>query len=386
MWFRNLTLYPFAAMPGIDRLNEALARQRYAPCTDMQKESSGFVPPHGDNASLVFAIDQHLMLSLCVERKVLPASVVLDELAARCTLVERQQGFKPGRKQKAEIREDVTDALLSQAFSVRKTVRGWIDLRSNMLAIDTASQTAAELFISHLIRAIETDIGLRTLQTTKNAVQAMTEWVAGEPPADFTIDDDTTFAGTNGGAVKYSKVSIEQADVKRQIETGKLVTRLAMTHADRLSFVLSSGFVLRRIAPLDVLKEPKGESEQTAAADFLLMASTLSTLVSALADSLDGIKTAADLADEADTDDVEPTDAPAQDVAEATPYVYDDALCEQAKTIVIVHRRASISLVQRHLRIGYNRAAAILEELEKAGIVSGMTTGSERRVLVREVK
>ncbi|WP_109479193.1 recombination-associated protein RdgC [Paraburkholderia sp. C35] len=392
MWFRNLTLYSFSDMPGIDGLNEALARQRYAPCTDVQHESSGFVAPRGEDASLVFAVDKHLMIALCVEKKVLPAPVVRDELAKRLAEVEKNQGFKPGRKQKAEIREDVTDALLSQAFSVRRTVRAWIDMDARLIALDTASQTAADRFVTHLIRAFESDIGLRKLQTVKSAVVAMTAWVADEPPFAFTIDDDTTFAGNNGGAVTYSKVSIEQEDVTRQIESGKYVTRLALTHAERLSFVFSSGFVLRRIAPLDVLKEPGGKDEPSAAADFLLLAATLASLVRALIDSLDGIATAADLADEpdtgeADTADVDATGEPAQDGVEPPPaYVYDDSLCEQAKTIVIGHRRASISLVQRHLRIGYNRAAAILEELEKAGIVSPMTTGSERRVLVSGVK
>ncbi|KVN83478.1 recombination-associated protein RdgC [Burkholderia ubonensis] len=373
MWFRNLTLYSFASMPGIDALNAALARQRYAPCTDMQKESSGFVAPHGDNPSLAFSVDRHMMLALCIEKKVLPAAVVRDELATHIDQVERQQGFKVGKRQKKEIREDVTDALLSQAFSVRRTVRGWIDPDTGLIALDTSSQPTAELFVRHLIRAVETDIGLRSLNTTKTAVQAMTEWVAGEPPVGFTIDDDTTFAGSNGAAVKYSKVSVEQADVARQLESGKHVTSLALTHADRLSFVLSPGLVLRRIAPLDVLKEPGGDSPPTVAADFLLMAATLAPLVRALIDALDGIKTPDDLADEpsTNTDDAAPTTA--DDV---------DPLTEQARQIVIANGRASISLVQLHLRIGYNRAARLLEELEKRGVVSAMNNSGMRAVLI----
>ncbi|HEU4621851.1 MAG TPA: DNA translocase FtsK 4TM domain-containing protein, partial [Burkholderiaceae bacterium] len=47
-----------------------------------------------------------------------------------------------------------------------------------------------------------------------------------------------------------------------------------------------------------------------------------------------------------------------------------DALYDQAVAIVLKNRRASISLVQRHLRIGYNRAARLLEQMEQAGLVS----------------
>ena len=44
-------------------------------------------------------------------------------------------------------------------------------------------------------------------------------------------------------------------------------------------------------------------------------------------------------------------------------------------------RRASISLVQRHLRIGYNRAARLIEAMEKAGLVSSMQTNGNREIL-----
>ena len=46
-----------------------------------------------------------------------------------------------------------------------------------------------------------------------------------------------------------------------------------------------------------------------------------------------------------------------------------DPMYDQAVGIVLQHRRASISLVQRHLRIGYNRAARLLEQMEKSGLV-----------------
>jgi S-DNA-T family DNA segregation ATPase FtsK/SpoIIIE len=61
-----------------------------------------------------------------------------------------------------------------------------------------------------------------------------------------------------------------------------------------------------------------------------------------------------------------------------------DPMYDQAVGIVLQHRRASISLVQRHLRIGYNRAARLLEQMEKAGMVSGMGNNGNRDILVPE--
>jgi S-DNA-T family DNA segregation ATPase FtsK/SpoIIIE len=58
-----------------------------------------------------------------------------------------------------------------------------------------------------------------------------------------------------------------------------------------------------------------------------------------------------------------------------------DPLYDQAVEIVLKSRRASISLVQRHLRIGYNRAARLIEQMERSGLVSSMATNGNREVL-----
>jgi len=59
-----------------------------------------------------------------------------------------------------------------------------------------------------------------------------------------------------------------------------------------------------------------------------------------------------------------------------------DPLYDEAVAIVLKSRRASISLVQRHLRIGYNRSARLIEAMEHAGLVSSMNTNGNREVLV----
>jgi S-DNA-T family DNA segregation ATPase FtsK/SpoIIIE len=59
-----------------------------------------------------------------------------------------------------------------------------------------------------------------------------------------------------------------------------------------------------------------------------------------------------------------------------------DPMYDQAVEVVLKNRRASISLVQRHLKIGYNRAARLVEDMEKAGLVSTMSSSGQREILV----
>ncbi|HJW51958.1 MAG TPA: DNA translocase FtsK 4TM domain-containing protein [Burkholderiaceae bacterium] len=78
-------------------------------------------------------------------------------------------------------------------------------------------------------------------------------------------------------------------------------------------------------------------------------------------------------------------DAPATEGDESAggqPAGEADPLYDQAVEIVVKNRRASISLVQRHLRIGYNRAARLLEDMERAGLVSTMQSNGNREILV----
>jgi S-DNA-T family DNA segregation ATPase FtsK/SpoIIIE len=58
-----------------------------------------------------------------------------------------------------------------------------------------------------------------------------------------------------------------------------------------------------------------------------------------------------------------------------------DPMYDEAVAIVVKERRSSISYIQRKLKIGYNRAARIVEDMEKAGIVGAMSSKGEREVL-----
>jgi S-DNA-T family DNA segregation ATPase FtsK/SpoIIIE len=78
----------------------------------------------------------------------------------------------------------------------------------------------------------------------------------------------------------------------------------------------------------------------------------------------------------------EPVSEEAEEGALEGPDAESDPLYDQAVAIVLKTRRASISLVQRHLRIGYNRAARLIEQMERSGMVSAMQSNGNRDVLV----
>jgi len=94
-------------------------------------------------------------------------------------------------------------------------------------------------------------------------------------------------------------------------------------------------------------------------------------------DYVDGVLTGAGLDDEGEGEG-------GNGEGDAVGDAESDTLYDQAVEIVLKNRRASISLVQRHLRIGYNRSARLIEAMEKAGLVSAMDGRGGREVIARK--
>jgi recombination associated protein RdgC len=94
--------------------------------------------------------------------------------------------------------------------------------------------------------------------------------------------------------VRSVRKSVDIDDVRRHVRAGKQCTRLAMTWADRVSFVLTDALDVKRVAPLDVLKENAELAATTDQdqhdADMALMTGELSKLITDLVDALGGEK------------------------------------------------------------------------------------------------
>jgi recombination associated protein RdgC len=270
-----------------------LAPHAFAPGNSVEMQSHGWASPR-DNDSLVYSLNGQMLLVFRAEKKLLPASVVTQVTKARALELEEQQGFKPGRKQMRELKEQVTDELLPRAFSIRRDTRVWIDTRNGWLVIDAGSQAVADEVRGLLVKSID-QLPLGTVRVTQSPVAAMTEWLlSGEGPAGFTLDQDTELRSpTEGNAtVRYVGHTLDAEDMRRHIETGKQCMRLAMTWNDRVSFVLTPSLIIKRIAPLDVLKEASDPTAQNDDerfdSDVTLMTAELDRMLCDLLDALGG--------------------------------------------------------------------------------------------------
>jgi recombination associated protein RdgC len=295
MWFKNLQIYRLPAPWAMtsEQLEARLAPQAFTPCTSLDMQSQGWISPR-DNGMLVHTVNRQMLILLGTEKKLLPATVINQVAKAKAVELEEQQGFKPGRKQMREIKEQVTDELLPRAFSIKRSTWTWIDPINGWLVVDAASASKAEEVLKLLIKAID-KFPMDSLRVAHSPVSAMTDWLAAdEAPGGFTVDQDTELraTGENKATVRYVRHTLEADDVRRHIAAGKQCTRLAMTWADRVSFVLTESLAIKRVAPLDVLKEDSDSmlknDDERFDSDFALMTGELQKMLADLVQALGG--------------------------------------------------------------------------------------------------
>jgi len=295
MWFKNLQIYRLSA-PWVmtsEQLQDCLAPRAFTAANSLELQTNGWVSPR-DNGMLVHTVNKQLLLQLGTEKKLLPSTVINQVAKARAAELEEQQGFKPGRKQMKELKEQVADELLPRAFSIRRNTSVWIDPVNGWLVVDAASPAKADEVFKALLQSMG-QLPLGTLRVNESPVAAMTGWLAAdEAPRNFTIDQDTELRSTSEGkaTVRYVRHTLEPEDVRRHIASGKQCTRLALTWADRVSLVLTESLTLKRVAPLDVLKENADamtqNDDERFDTDFALMTGELSKLLTDLVEALGG--------------------------------------------------------------------------------------------------
>jgi recombination associated protein RdgC len=295
MWFKNLQLYRLPAPwdMTLPKLEETLTRFAFRPAGKTEFLARGWIPPLGEG-EMACSLERHWLVALGIEEKILPASVINLATKERMAKLEQQLGYKPGRKQAKEIKENVTQDLLPRAFSRYRSTRAWIDPQRGWFVVDAANANKAEEVMEVLRWTLE-DFPAVLLRTSLSATAAMTAWLLeGEGPGGFTIDRECELRSPleEKALVRYQRHPLDTDEVKAHLRAGKQPTRLAMTWRDRVSFVLTERGEVKKLELIDVEQADAGSETESAAdrfdADFALMTGELSRFLADLVEVLGG--------------------------------------------------------------------------------------------------
>ena len=296
MWFKQVSFYPISKvkLPDFEYLTNKLAQSEFSPCQGLDWFSEGFSSPVHFSPELVFPADFTWRVALKKEEKVLPAGVIRDILDEKVLEIQNNDGRNVGRKEKQELKDQITDDLLPRAFTKSTRTEAVFDTKRGFLLINNATTAKAENLLTKLREALG---GLEaTLPNTKQSLSSlMTNWLLqGHCEGGFELDSDCELKGVGDvvPVVKVSKQDLTADEVVQHVKNGKTVTQLGLVWREQIAFILTQDFTLKRIQYLDVLQEEAESNGDDAAslafASQILMAESVSTMLEELVSYLGG--------------------------------------------------------------------------------------------------
>ena len=292
MWFSQCTVFRLPETPNAALLADKLADAPFVPCGGLDWFTEGFAAPQSFTPELVFKVEQTMGIALRREEKVLPGSVIQRAVGERVARIEQQEGRSVGRKERQELKEQVTDELLPRAF-VRATHTRAL-FADGMLLVDSAAASKAENLLAKLREALG-GLKVQLVHTRQTPSALMTSWLLqGHCEGGFELDSDCELKGVGDvvPVVKVSKQDLTADEVVQHVKNGKTVTQLGLVWREQIAFILTQDFTLKRIQYLDVLQE-EAESNGDAAADLaaasqLIVSANLSALIGELVELMGG--------------------------------------------------------------------------------------------------
>lgn len=293
MLTKNATIFTFIGLTP-EKLDAALSMRTFIQCTKADFSSAGFVPPIEEKEELSRNIENIAAIMLRIDQKIIPPSLVKEETKLRSKKFEEMQGYPVGRKQEREIKDAVIIELVAKSFVKTEYVRAWVDFENGLLAVDTASQSKADLLIASLLKASDRQVRIMPWRTNKVPSDSFTTWMQNDDcPSGFTIDDRAVLINPEvGGKVRITKENIHEEEFRKLIRARDCV-ELALTYCDALSFVLTGGLVLKNISFINIkTRDPdQGDmlEDETIDAEIILSAISISQVFSAINSVLGGV-------------------------------------------------------------------------------------------------
>lgn len=370
--FKNALIYRLSRPLNLDDLEQQLAVFAFTPCGRHDSAKTGWISPMGEGEALSHHVTGQILLTLQREDKILPAPVVKRELATKVEKLEAEQHRKLKKTEKDALKDEVIQTLLPRAFSKYHITQLWVNAGAGLIIVDAASAKKAEDALA-LLRKTLGSLPVVPLTLETPIELTLTEWVrSGKTPANFALQDEAELKAVleEGGILRSKHQDLTSDEITNHIRAGKLVTKLSLDWQERISFVLGDDGSLKKLKFSDALLEQNDDIDHDDYAlrfdaDFVVLTGELAALISALVDALGG---------ETRKVQAEPDD----DTLDSDPLLND------AVTFLFGKTEASISQLQRHFRIGYNRAARLIEVLESKGVIAAPAHNGIRKVLAAE--
>lgn len=363
---KNALIYR-ASLPDAATLALHLQDKPFTPVLPSHAQSCGFIAnPHTEQ--LVSEFPGGYAVRLRSEYKKVSKKALALALQQQTTEREQESGASLKAEEVAALREAIYADALKAALPERIEVEAYYHQDSRLLLVATTSKDLASQMMMQLVEAcgaVETAT-IHVSDVKGGLTTRLTNYFENDQRHafdGFTLGDAVQMKGEAGSA-RFDLDNLDHArsGVLEALTQGMQVERLALSHADAVGFRLTKDFQLRSV---HFFADVDGEDCESMADFWRLSAGTQVLLLAGVVQAL------CDLFGYQPPEEAAPAGDEASDEAE---------LYRLAVTYVRESKRASVSAVQRHLKVGYNRAARLIEAMEREGVITPMNENGARSV------
>ncbi len=288
MWFKQTQIFQLSTPVAYDceKLAAQLAPLAFTSCLPSFPSSHGWISAiDEEDAPLVHGTYGYMMICLQFEEKILPTTVIRQELDQKIKEIEANRERKVYQKEKYALKDEIILTLLPRAFSKFSRIHAYFDTKNNWLIIDTVNAAKTEKFLEQFKKSF-TGINLQPIETEKLG-PILSRWlINNDYPKEFAVEKACVLRDPNqqSRVIRCQQQNLFASSIQALIKDGCEVQQLALTWQDRVNFVLLDSLLLQSIKFNDEIIEQTKQMEpetkqQQFAADFLIMAETISALL-----------------------------------------------------------------------------------------------------------
>src|SRR5690606_33827181 len=248
-----------------------------------------------EDAPLVHAGNGCFMLCLKRQEKVLPSAVVNEFLQEKIDEIKEQEDRHVGRKEKAELKDQIIFELLPRAFTRSRKLFAYIDTQQQLFVINGGSAKQAEDFITTLRDSIES-LPVIPLKPHSDPSQTLTRWISEShcpPPFSMGGECELHDRSDTAAVLKCKNLDLQTQEIKSHVDSGMMAKKLELIWDGGIEFIVDENLAIKRLRFDDLITDKLNETHIESAADqfdadFALMTAEFQNFIPALVEAFGG--------------------------------------------------------------------------------------------------
>lgn len=290
---------------GSISLSETLQQPTIVDPLKTQWGTAGFSRPSNFGDLTVFVgADNTRVLNVQVRERVLPAKVIKTHLEDRIVDAERRQGYRPGRKQIAELKEEVTMTLLPTSHI--RHVDTQVMITGEYLFIGSGSARTVDVVMAQLMTLFpDESLSFKPIAWGRDVRKFLMDALLDETTdgCQFTRSRSVTLKSSAKAVARFKDIGLDVESVKERVSAGMHPVDLALEYDDTMSFTLTDQMLVKGIRFSDLLLSQTHDAENEVDEFDATTALVSGELRKMFADLLTAIPVRDELEESSDEDD-----------------------------------------------------------------------------------